>query len=364
MKIKSTVVSTLIGLNLLAAPTPDAQAAQEVQTTIEVCVMDIFNNAKADENLTLAQIRQQCSQNQQTTISENVIEDEAQIGLQLKPTFSLGVISQRVMQEKQSESLPYVLLPHKQNYFQPIVTTDKINREAYDHMLGFEENLKDFEFKFQVSLKVPLNEGSWLIENDGLYMGFTLEAWWQIYAGKISKPFRETNYQPEVFYVAPLPWHPFDGNTGFVVGVEHQSNGRGLELSRSWNRVYTHFLFEKDNFGFSFKPWIRWKEDEKKFELDPSGDDNPDIADFLGHYELGMMYQWDNFELGFTGRHNLKTNNGAAEFELTFPLKFLFGEDSKIKGYATAFTGYGDSLIDYNHYQTRFGLGVSVGNAL
>ena len=58
------------------------------------------------------------------------------------------------------------------------------------------------------------------------------------------KAVQETNYQPEIFYLAPFNWHPFDGNTGFIVGFEHQSNGRGLELSLSWNRLYGHFLFE------------------------------------------------------------------------------------------------------------------------
>jgi phospholipase A1 len=317
------------------------------QTALSDCVMKQFLNA--DEHTTIAQIRKLCLQSKQQ--SEKQI-DNTSSGL------TLGAISRRIIQEKQTQFERYVILPHKLNYFLPALSTNVVNREAYDSLNGFEENLKDVEAKLQISLKVPMNRDSILIENDSLYLGFTLQAWWQIYANKISKPFRETNYQPEIFYLAPLPWHPFGGNTGFIVGFEHQSNGRGLDLSRSWNRFYTHLMYEKDNFAMSFKPWVRLAENEKTFAQDPSGDDNPDIDDYLGHFELGLMYKWDSIELSFTGRQNFATNKGSAELGLTFP---LWG---KLRGYATTFSGYGESLIDYNHHQTRFGLGIALGNAL
>jgi phospholipase A1 len=63
-------------------------------------------------------------------------------------------------------------------------------------------------------------------------------------------------------------------------------------------------------------------------------------------------------EFSAEGRHNFSSNKGSAEFGLTFP---LWG---KLRGYATAFTGYGESLIDYNYSQTRFGLGIALNNVL
>jgi phospholipase A1 len=316
------------------------------------CVMQHYINA--DASLTLADVRKRCNAN-------NVIEEEVEIAkLSLTPNSvtTPGAISRRIIKERQTEFKPYVLTPHKINYILPALTTNAINKGAYSSFDGYEDNLENVEAKFQLSLKVPLNYNSMLIEGDGLYFGFTLQAWWQIYAENISKPFRETNYQPELFYLAPLDWHPFGGNTGFTVGIEHQSNGRAQNLSRSWNRVYANFLYEKNNFALSFRPWIRLSEDPKEFELDPKGDDNPDIDDFLGSSELGVVYEWDNLEFSFSGRRNFSTNNGSAEFGFTFP---LWG---KLRGYATAFSGYGDSLIDYNYSQTRFGLGIALSNVL
>nr|WP_269468606.1 phospholipase A [Alteromonas sp. ASW11-130] len=262
------------------------------------------------------------------------------------------------MSERKTEFNPYVITPHKMNYILPAWKTNAINRQTYRSLQGYEENLEDTEAKFQLSLKVPLNTDSMFVEGDGLYLGFTLEAWWQIYANNISKPFRETNYQPELFYIAPLPWHPLGGNTGFVVGIEHQSNGRGQIFSRSWNRVYSHFLFEKENFALSIKPWVRIEEDRKLSPQDSDGDDNPDIEDYLGHFELAMVYRWNDLEFNIRGRQNHHTHNGALEMGITFP---LWG---KLRGYATGFTGYGESLIDYNYKQTRVGIGISLNSVL
>jgi phospholipase A1 len=327
-------------------------SVSHAQDSVEECVMQAY--ATEDGSLTLAEIRQVCN-------GAAPYDEEAEIAkLSITPnsTSPVGAISSRIIKERQTEFEPYVITPHKINYILPVMTTNVINKDAYSSFDGYEDNLEDIEAKFQLSIKVPLNYDSLLIEGDGLYFGFTIQAWWQIYAENISKPFRETNYQPEIFYLAPLDWHPFGGNTGFAVGIEHQSNGRAQNLSRSWNRVFGNFLFEKENFALSFRPWVRLSEDEKKFELDPNGDDNPDIDDFLGHYELGLVYKWNDLEFSMGGRHNFSTSKGSAEFGLTFP---LWG---KLRGYATAFSGYGESLIDYNHRQTRFGLGIALNNVL
>ncbi|MDW7550404.1 phospholipase A [Pseudoalteromonas peptidolytica] len=309
------------------------------------CILNLYNSGSGE--LTLSEMRMMCgSEKPQTMAAE---KSEAR---------NTGRITNRRQRESQTEFEPYVITPHNMNYILPAYSTSAINREAYRLFDGYGENLEDIETKFQLSLKVPLNYGDMLLKGDALYLGFTLEAWWQVYSSNISKPFRETNYTPEIFYYAPLNWQIFGGNTAVIVGLEHQSNGRSQLLSRSWNRAYTGFLFEKDNFVLSFRSWYRLEEDEKEFEFDPGGDDNPDIEDYMGHYELGIVYKWDMFEFSFMGRRNFSTDFGAVEAGMTFP---LWG---KLRGYATAFHGYGESLIDYNHKQSRFGIGIALNDIL
>lgn len=328
------------------------------------CVMEQF--AKGEESKTLKDIRALCQKHSEETAAHQYSIDEQVIARQKEnisspessPDEELGLISKRIFSESKTAFEPDVITPHRLNYILPAYATNQINKAPYETIDGYQESLADIEAKFQLSLKVPLNKESLLIEGDRLYLGFTLQAWWQVYAAEISRPFRESNYQPEIFYLAPLDWQPFGGKTGFVVGLEHQSNGQRQILSRSWNRLYGHFLFEKDSFALSIRPWHRLSEDEKEFEFDPDGDDNPDIEDYLGHFELGMVYKWQDMQLGFMGRQNFSTNRGAAELGLTFP---LWGN---LRGYAKAFTGYGESLIDYNHSQTRFGVGISLNDIL
>jgi phospholipase A1 len=332
---------------LLALMLPLATASLIAKADKALCVMNFFETGNA--GMTLAEIRAACL--------GDVVKQQKDIE-QTELQTRTGSITDRIKREKTTEFEPYVLTPHKMNYVLPAITTNRVNKDAYRIFEGYEENLENVESKFQLSLKVPLNHERIFIEGDGLYAAFTLNAWWQIYASGISKPFRETNYQPEIFYLAPLNWHPFGGNTGFIVGVEHQSNGRAQGLSRSWNRAYTHFLFEKESFALSLKPWIRLSEEKKGFDGDPDGDDNPDIADYMGNVELGMVYKWNGLEFNFKGRQNFSTHYGAAEFGFTFP---LWG---KLKGYATVFNGYGESLIDYNYSQTRVGIGISLSDIL
>ena len=287
----------------------------------------------------------------QTTVAE--IKSACQVESVAK-NLKQGVVSKRIIAERKIEFNPYVITPHKMNYILPAAITDSFNAEPYQQISGFSENFENIEAKYQISLKVPLNADDLFIKHDKLYFGLTLQSWWQIYASNISKPFRETNYQPEFFYLAPTDWHPFGGNLGFGLGLEHQSNGRSQLLSRSWNRFYGMVIFEKDNFAASFRPWVRLNEEDKDTPNSPKGDDNPDILDYMGHFELGLGYKWHNLELNAMARQNFATHKGALELGVTFP---LWG---KLDGYFQYFTGYGESLIDYNHSQQKVGIGIAL----
>jgi phospholipase A1/A2 len=269
-----------------------------------------------------------------------------------------GVITERIAQEQATAFNPYVLTPHKMNYLLPATHTDDVNRRAYQNFNDWADYLEQVEAKLQISFKVPLNTGDLFLDDDAFYFGFTLQSWWQVYSENMSKPFRETNYQPEFFYRTPLEWSLGDSNSAFMVGIEHQSNGRSQALSRSWNRLYFNWLFEYDDFALSFKPWYRLPEDKKTDPNDSDGDDNPDIEDYLGFFELGLAYKWDDYEFMFRGHQNFSTHRGGAELGFTFP---LWG---KLRGYAQYYGGYGESLIDYNHSQNRFGIGIALTDAL
>lgn len=278
--------------------------------------------------------------------------------LAAEPTIHGGALTKRLLQERKTSFNPYVITPHKMNYILPVSYTSGFNDKIeVDPTLS--QAARNLEAKFQMSFKVPLNYGDLLTEGDALFFGLTMQSWWQLYTTEISKPFRETNYQPEVFYYLPVNWQLLDTTTSLVFGLEHQSNGRTLPLSRSWNRLYFSILVEDQNWVLNLRPWWRLPESKTKDQTDPNRDDNPDIAEYMGYFELNGAYRIDqNMQMQFMLRQNINTNRGAVEVGFTFP---LWG---RLRGYTQYFNGYGESLIDYNYTQQRISVGIALTDLL
>lgn len=315
-----------------ATAAEDAPAA--VTASDEACLLEAL--ASAPDDATVGELRARCARDQD------------------QPGGSL--LMSRVRREQAVERIPSLLTPHRRNYFLPATYAADPNEAPFADESGAlpaGESLDHVEAKFQLSLKFSLAEG-FLLPRDRLYFGFTTLSLWQAYNRNVSAPFRETNYEPELFWSAPLDWAPFGLDAGIVtLGMSHQSNGRGGTLSRSWNRLYADFEFEKDNLVVGLKPWWRIPEDDKDDPLDASGDDNPDIDDYLGYFEFTTVYRYQDHEFGLLLRNNLRDDNrGAVQLDWTFPLW------RGIRGYAQYFNGYGETLIDYDARIERFGIGI------
>lgn len=213
-------------------------------------------------------------------------------------------------------------------------------------------NFDDTETKFQLSLKTKVVEGVFGDIGD-LWAGYTQTSRWQILNSDNSRPFRETNYEPEVSLIFPTNYN-FFGLNGRLLGLtlNHQSNGRSSPLSRSWNRAILNIGLERENWVIMLRPWYRIPETK-------SDDDNPDISKYIGRGDLQITRKWNNQEFSLMLRHNLKSgenSHGAVQLDWSFPI------NSNLRGFAQVFDGYGESLIDYNHRSTYFGLGISLLN--
>lgn len=251
------------------------------------------------------------------------------IGLIGSPAFADAVVvraANSVLLESVSQ--------HKQNYLLPL---------TYRHRQG---SYKNSELIFQFSAKV-----SALIPN--VYFAYTQQSFWQYMRKQDSSPFRETNYNPEVFY----DWRLVDNDAhllGVYLGFEHQSNGQSLPLSRSWDRFYLWTYWQNHGGEYSAKIWYRRPENPKKTPLDANGDDNPDIARYLGYGELYYTRQRQrDYGVAAMLRLNPKSGKGALQFDYSLPLR---NENSYV--FIRLFTGYGESLIDYNRDITRLSLGI------
>ncbi|MGB8426875.1 MAG: phospholipase A, partial [Desulfobacterales bacterium] len=253
------------------------------------------------------------------------------------------------------EAPRYVISTYRPNYFLFAHYTSDVNNRPFTPLFDAadvpDQELDAVEAMFQISFKTRF----WTTDSHrwGAWLAYTQQSQWQVYNSDISRAFRETNYMPEIFlsYRPDLSLGGFHWRL-FNLGFNHQSNGRSQVLSRSWNRLFAEFGVERGNFALLARPWYRISESEED-------DDNPDIVDYMGYGDLTAIYKPGKHSLTFTLRGNIATGKGAAQFTWMSPP--LVGP---LRAYVKAFTGYGESMIDYNWKQSSIGLGFALNDVL
>jgi len=215
-------------------------------------------------------------------------------------------------------------------------------------------NLDPVELKFQLSFKTKVFQNIFGKKTRGdIWLAYTQSSRWQVYNESESRPFRETNYEPELIFILPTKYNLF-GLNGVYSGVSltHQSNGRSNPISRSWNRIIFSFGLETNGWSVILKPWIRISEEFEE-------DNNPNIENYIGRAELLVAHKYKKHHISFQGRHSLNSgNNNRGSAQLDYAIQIY----NNLKLYTQFFHGYGESLIDYNHKQTTIGIGLSLVN--
>ena len=248
----------------------------------------------------------------------------------------------------------FTLRPYKPMYILPVSYTDHINKmpssSASGRTAASQSDLDSVEGRFQLSLKTKIAENL-IGDNGDLWLGYTQSSRWQVYNEELSRPFRETNYEPEAMLVFHTDYELL-GFKGVMasIGVNHQSNGRARPLSRAWNRIVAQVGFERDDWIVMLRPWWRLPESD-------NSDDNPGIENYIGRGEVTVARKWQGHVFSLQARHSLRggeKSRGSAQAAWSFPIA------GDLKGYVQVFSGYGESLIDFNNRQTVIGFGLSV----
>jgi phospholipase A1 len=217
---------------------------------------------------------------------------------------------------------------------------------AYNY--PFRIPLGQYEAKFLISLKVKVIQGIFGKTGD-VWIGYTQRSHWQIYNTRFSRPFRETNYEPEVILNFATNF-PVLGLRTRMLGLafNHQSNGRALPLSRSWNRVIAHAGLERGDWALILRGWHR---------LPDTDDENPAITDHVGRGDAVLIRKAGRSLFSLAGSHTLRggtRSRGQVQLDWTYR---VFG-NFKLNLQVTE--GYGETLIDYNHRQTTLGISASL----
>ncbi|WP_297903134.1 phospholipase A [uncultured Campylobacter sp.] len=217
-------------------------------------------------------------------------------------------------------------------YYEPIYM-------LFTHDFSKKPDRKADELHFEFSFERPITYDA-LGLGEKISFAYAQNSWWQI--TQDSAPFRESNYRPELYVSAPVPFAD-----ELKIGAMHESNGKGGEESRSWNRLYAQSTWSADGFSITPRAWYA-------FWLDRT---NEDIADYMGYGDLRASYTFGKQRLSALWRNNLHfdgSNRGAIELNYSFPIF-----NSGFYGYLRYLNGYGESLADYKRSVNKIGIGLS-----
>jgi phospholipase A1 len=258
--------------------------------------------------------------------------------------------------DRASKRGTFNFIGYRPNFMLPVHYTDRINRNPQSPTREAVSlpDYRQIEAKLQISIRTKIAQGVLLPEAD-VWFGFTQQSLWQLWNARGSAPFRNTDYEPELIYIVPVPQGlqalPAGWRWRFVqAGVAHQSNGQAKPLSRSWNRVYLGAGVERGDYSLVVRAARRLPEDD---------DDNPDLTDWRGRGDV--LAQWTPglataSLLWRTTFRNL--DRGALQLDWTYPVER--DQPHGLRWYVQLFTGYGETLTDYNFRQTSLGLGVTL----
>jgi len=274
-----------------------------------------------------------------------------------KPAEPASLLAKFWELEPETQRGVFNFVGYRPNYVLPIHLTSRINRQPQSPTQAPVNvpNYRREEAKFQLSLRTKLVQDVGLPGGD-LWVGFTQQAMWQIWNGKDSKPFRNSDYEPELMYVVPAPEGlrqlPFGWQWRYgLFGLAHQSNGQSDPLSRSWNRLNFAAGFERGDWSLITRLTERLGE-----RL--ATDNNPDLVTYRGRGEFQLNWAHGKHTASLLYRTSLRdVKYGALQFEWTYPV--FADQPNGLRWYVQAFRGYGETLTDYNFRQTSIGAGLS-----
>lgn len=225
-------------------------------------------------------------------------------------------------------------------------------------LLGVDPGLEQSTFQFSFKYRL-FNTNGYLAEKSpwlkGVHLAYTQRVLWDL--KNESKPFEDTSYKPELFYLLPTIDLDVDRVTAFGIqgGIQHQSNGKGGDESRS-----TNYLYVKPVMGVRLAGPYHLKIAPKVFTyVGNDNETNGDLADYLGYFDLevGVM---DPEGVALNSHLWWAREGASVQLDLTYPMTRLLGKSLNFYLQAQYFSGYGETLLHYNERHDAFRLGFSI----
>lgn len=229
---------------------------------------------------------------------------------------------------------------------QPYFGLYKDNYFAFGTSVGPKPTKENSNVKFQISIAQRLTRST-LPWGTYLYLFYSQKVFWNVLQN--SMPMTDLNFNPGVGLAKPLfVKNRFIGK--MILVVEHESNGRDGEASRSWNKISLGANIMVDpNLMVHGKVWIPIVD----------GANNRDILDYSGIYQVGLQAFSNNRRFNvsatLTKRRGWNLNYNTV-VELAYQ---LWSRDNQYL-FVQYYNGYGEGLLEYNRFHSQLRVGIVI----
>ena len=337
---------------------PEAKAPLDIAKTLEVSLKEgkAVPVLAVDQTATVTTTTTTITKNEQKKLDHLVPNKQdktilKQVGVTAADVEKYTPLSVLYDLDKNDPKGILTIRPHLPMYVMPLwynaTPNYDIHSPTQDHVRASKDYLQHLDSKLQISMKTKLAQDVFDTNAD-VWLGYTQQSYWQVYNGKYSRPFRSSDYQPEIFLTQPIKGNlPGNGSLRLLgAGLVHESNGQSDPLSRSWNRIYAMAGTEWGKLTVIPRLWLIANENSKD-------SDNPDIGDYMGYGDVRWLYPLnDQSTVGGVIRYNPSSNKGAIQLDYAYPLT------GGMKAILQLFHGYGENIQDYNHKSTNIGIGI------
>ena len=249
-----------------------------------------------------------------------------------------------------------IFTPHQEKINADSIRADFDNRPYFGlykdnyFTIGTAVNQKPSKFnsdvKFQVSFSQRLTR-SVLPLHSYLFLYYSQKAFWNVF--EESLPFHDLNFNPGIGLSKLVIMK------GNLIGkltllLEHESNGRDGEASRSWNKIsLSAAAFIDPQLMVHAKYWIPIVD----------GQQNRDILKYSGIYQAGFQAISTNRRWVFDFTY-VKRKGWNLSGNIIVNLGFRVSRKSNQFLMLHYYNGYGENLLDYNKYHSRLRIGLLI----
>ena len=222
----------------------------------------------------------------------------------------------------------------------------KDNYFIFGTSVGPKANKHNTDVKFQISVRQRLTRST-LPWGTYLYLCYTQRVFWNVCEKSV--PMHDFLFNPGIGLFKPFyTGGRFIGGAGLL--IEHESNGRDGEASRSWNKV-TLFgnMIVFDRLIVNGKIWIPIVD----------GEYNHDLLRYAGLFQVGASYHTPNNKFGFSAQF-VKRMGWDLNFNTTLEFSWHVFKRNNLYLFAQYYNGFGENLLDYNRFGSRLRVGFVI----